>query len=156
MISFNFQHIFKLISVYLFLQTKPEPRVLTNATDAFINHVLADWNSAGGLGVAVVRKNEQGLWNIETRGYGIATLDGRKVTEHTLFSIGSNSKVSMWSFLCWIYIQLTAIAFQCDCYRVVNPRRNSVSSPHLDYQNRVHSTFLGSAGFVCRKPDYYH
>ena len=93
MVSFNFQHILKLVSFYLFLQTKPERRVLTNETDAFINHILADWNSPGGLGVAVVRKNDQGLWKIETRGYGIATIDGEKVTEHTLFSIGSNSKV---------------------------------------------------------------
>lgn len=67
--------------------------ILTAQTDVFINQVLADWNVSGGAAVAVVRKSPQGHWNIETKGYGVATLNGSKVTENTRFGIGSNSKV---------------------------------------------------------------
>ncbi|KAF9463772.1 beta-lactamase/transpeptidase-like protein [Collybia nuda] len=67
--------------------------VLTLDTDAFVNKILADWNSPGGAAVAVVRKTPQGDWNVETKGYGTATLNGSKITENTRFSIGSNSKL---------------------------------------------------------------
>ncbi|RDB29989.1 Gigasin-6 [Hypsizygus marmoreus] len=67
--------------------------VLNDKTDAFINQVLADWRSPGGVAVAVVRRDGLGAWNIETRGYGKATINGTKVTEKTLFGIGSNSKL---------------------------------------------------------------
>jgi CubicO group peptidase (beta-lactamase class C family) len=68
--------------------------VLNNDTEAFIQHVLANYSSPGGVGVAVVRKDSTGLWQIETKGYGVATLaNGTNVTENTLFAIGSNSKV---------------------------------------------------------------
>jgi CubicO group peptidase (beta-lactamase class C family) len=67
--------------------------VLTEETDTFINRILAVWNSPGGVAVAVVRKDERGVWNVETKGYGKATLRGTKVTEDTRFAIGSNSKV---------------------------------------------------------------
>jgi CubicO group peptidase (beta-lactamase class C family) len=67
--------------------------VLTEETDMFISQVLSDWNSPGGVAVAVVRKDERGIWNVETKGYGKATLSGTKVTENTRFAIGSNSKV---------------------------------------------------------------
>ncbi|KAJ3851196.1 beta-lactamase/transpeptidase-like protein [Lentinula lateritia] len=67
--------------------------ILTPKIDEFIQKTIADWNSAGGVGIAVVQKNADGNWNVETKGYGIAKVDGSKVTEDTLFSIGSNSKL---------------------------------------------------------------
>ncbi|RDB30019.1 hypothetical protein Hypma_013824 [Hypsizygus marmoreus] len=89
-----------LCLVSYFLKSLPQvlcqrthANVLTNETDAFINRVLADWNSPGGIAVAVVRKDDQGAWNVETKGYGAATANGDKVTENTLFGIGSNSKL---------------------------------------------------------------
>ncbi|GLB41335.1 putative beta-lactamase [Lyophyllum shimeji] len=67
--------------------------VLNPSTEAFINNVLAEWNSPGGFAVAVVRRDASGSWQVETKGYGTATLDGRKMTEKTRFSIASNSKL---------------------------------------------------------------
>ncbi|KAG6915972.1 hypothetical protein DXG01_009061 [Tephrocybe rancida] len=68
--------------------------VLNDVTDAYINDLLKGWNSPGGVAVAVVRGGEDGTWNVETKGYGVATLaDGSRVTETTLFAIGSNSKL---------------------------------------------------------------
>ncbi|KAJ3818843.1 beta-lactamase/transpeptidase-like protein [Lentinula raphanica] len=67
--------------------------VLTPQIDEFVEQVLSDWNSAGGVGISVVQRNEDGSWNVEKKGYGIARADGSKVTEDTLFSIGSNSKL---------------------------------------------------------------
>ncbi|KAF8067004.1 beta-lactamase/transpeptidase-like protein [Lyophyllum atratum] len=67
--------------------------VLNANTEAFINQVLADWNSPGGFAVAVVRKDAQGAWQVETKGYGIAGFDGRKMTQNTRFAIASNSKL---------------------------------------------------------------
>ena len=68
--------------------------VLNSGIDTFINQILSDWNSPGGVGIAVVQRDSQsGTWNVETKGYGIANLNGSNVTENTLFPIGSNSKV---------------------------------------------------------------
>ena len=76
------------------------PVVLDAQTDAFINKVLSDWKSPGGVAVAFVRRNAQGQWvNIETKGYGRATYAGAPVTKDTTFNIGSNSKVCMRSYL---------------------------------------------------------
>jgi CubicO group peptidase (beta-lactamase class C family) len=69
-------------------------KVLTPEVDAFINQILADWNTAGGAGVAVVRLDDQGEWVVETKGYGVAKADGTPVNPDTIFPIGSNSKVS--------------------------------------------------------------
>jgi CubicO group peptidase (beta-lactamase class C family) len=67
---------------------------LDRDVDAYVEKVLADWQSPGGIAVAFVRKDEQGNWvDIETKGYGIATATGKRVTEDTTFNIGSNSKV---------------------------------------------------------------
>ena len=66
------------------------------ATDvgAAINSILQDFRSPGGVGVAVVRKGPDGSgWSVETKGYGVAKLDGTKATSDTLFCIGSNSKL---------------------------------------------------------------
>ena len=68
--------------------------VLNANISAFIYQLLAEYESPGGIGVAVVSQDSNGTWNVETKGYGVATLaDGSNVTENTLFSIGSNSKV---------------------------------------------------------------
>lgn len=67
--------------------------LLNDETDAFIHQVLTDFNSPGGAAVAVVRMDDQGAWSVETKGYGIATANGSKVTENTLFPVGSNSKL---------------------------------------------------------------
>ena len=70
-----------------------QSRVLNDRTDAFINGLLKEYDSPGGVSIAVVRRNPRGSWVVETKGYGMATLSGSKVTEDTLFAIGSNSKV---------------------------------------------------------------
>ncbi|GLB39321.1 putative beta-lactamase [Lyophyllum shimeji] len=63
-------------------------------TEAFINQVLADWKSPGGVAVAFVKRDDNGTWtNIETKGFGRATASGTNVTENTMFNIGSNSKL---------------------------------------------------------------
>ncbi|KAK0186865.1 beta-lactamase/transpeptidase-like protein [Armillaria mellea] len=72
---------------------QPEDRLLSPDIDDFIEAVLADWKSPGGLGVAVVKQDNDVGWEIETKGYGYATLGGSKVSEDTLFCIGSNSKL---------------------------------------------------------------
>ena len=72
--------------------------LLNGEMNAFINQLFKDFNSPGGAAVAVVRKDAHGAWNVETKGYGIATANGSKVTEHTLFPVGSTSKVRL--FIC--------------------------------------------------------
>ena len=67
--------------------------ILSPEIDDFVNDILAEWNSPGGVAVAVVRMDGQGGWLVETKGYGIATVNGSKVAPDTIFSIGSNSKV---------------------------------------------------------------
>ncbi|KAF7338713.1 Beta-lactamase class penicillin binding protein [Mycena sanguinolenta] len=67
--------------------------ILSSEIDVFVNDLLAEWNSPGGVAVAVVRMDGQGGWLVETKGYGIATANGSKVTPDTMFSVGSNSKL---------------------------------------------------------------
>lgn len=83
--------------------------LLSADTDAFINKVLTDWNTAGGAAVAVVRRNSQGAWEVETKGYGTASSDGTKVTEQTLFPLGSNSKVCSAQLLQEMSIQTVIV-----------------------------------------------
>ena len=79
--------------------------VLNANTGAFINQLLTEYESPGGIGVAVVSQDPSGTWNVETNGYGVATLaDGSKVTENTLFAIGSNSKVILGLSLVLIFL----------------------------------------------------
>ncbi len=75
-------------------QQFPFAPILNAEIDAFINDLLSDWNSPGGVSVAVVRKTGNDTRNVETKGYGVAKADGTDVTAQTLFAIGSNSKVS--------------------------------------------------------------
>ncbi|KAJ6620375.1 beta-lactamase/transpeptidase-like protein [Mycena sp. CBHHK59/15] len=67
--------------------------ILSSKIDAFINNILTEWNSPGGAAVAVVRMYGRGGWLTETKGYGVAKVDGTKVNSETIFSIGSNSKL---------------------------------------------------------------
>ncbi|KAK1222394.1 hypothetical protein PQX77_014727 [Marasmius sp. AFHP31] len=69
-------------------------RILTPKIDEFIEGILSSWNSPGGVSVAVVKLEEpEGSWRIETKGYGVANLDGgKRMTEESLVCIASNSK----------------------------------------------------------------
>ncbi|KAJ6462270.1 beta-lactamase/transpeptidase-like protein [Mycena vitilis] len=67
--------------------------ILSPNIDAFIANTLAEWNSPGGISVAIVRMDGNGGWLVETKGYGNATVNGTKVTPDTIFAIGSNSKL---------------------------------------------------------------
>ncbi len=68
--------------------------VLSPLVDAFISDVLAEWNTPGGVSVAVVKKHRDGTWTVVTKGYGNASIDGRQMTGDSLFCIASNSKAS--------------------------------------------------------------
>jgi CubicO group peptidase (beta-lactamase class C family) len=72
--------------------------ILSPKMDAAINRILKDFNSPGGVGVAVVRK-QGASWATETKGYGFAKADGTETTADTLFCIGSNSKARFYSSL---------------------------------------------------------
>ncbi|KAJ7452152.1 beta-lactamase/transpeptidase-like protein [Mycena galericulata] len=74
-------------------QSTSNGTVLNSDIDTFVTNILAEWNSPGGIAVAVVRQDGQGEWIVETKGYGNAKADGTKVTPDTLFSIGSESKL---------------------------------------------------------------
>ncbi len=71
--------IYGLPSKQAAFQVQPENRLLSPDIDDFIETVLADWKSPGGLGVAVVKGDDDGGWQIETKGYGHAALGGSKV-----------------------------------------------------------------------------
>ncbi|KAJ7070108.1 beta-lactamase/transpeptidase-like protein [Mycena amicta] len=73
------------------LQT-PASAILNPRVEAAIHSILNEFNSPGGVAVAVVRRWDS-EWVVETKGYGFATADGAKITEDTLFAIGSNSKL---------------------------------------------------------------
>ncbi|KIK66161.1 hypothetical protein GYMLUDRAFT_55999 [Collybiopsis luxurians FD-317 M1] len=64
-----------------------------SAVDEFIQDILREWKSPGGLSIALVRRDDSGAWTVETKGYGTAKSDGTKVDENTLFAIASNSKL---------------------------------------------------------------
>ncbi|KAJ7914440.1 beta-lactamase/transpeptidase-like protein [Mycena leptocephala] len=68
-------------------------KLLNSRIDDAINSILKDFNSPGGVAVSVVQKTQDAGWKVETKGYGIAKVDGTKVTSDTLFGIGSNSKL---------------------------------------------------------------
>ncbi|KAF5380041.1 hypothetical protein D9615_006156 [Tricholomella constricta] len=102
------QTLFSLIPCYLALTVTAAsvPRALSPEaggnitaiidadTEAFINQVLSEWKSPGGVAIAFVKKDDNGTWtNVETKGFGRATASGTNVTENTMFNIGSNSKL---------------------------------------------------------------
>ena len=93
-LSSAFLYIFLSVILPHALALAVDGPVLNSNISAFINQLLTEYESPGGIGVAVVRQDVSGTWNVETQGYGVATLvNGSKVTENTLFPIGSNSKV---------------------------------------------------------------
>ncbi|KAF8626617.1 hypothetical protein AX15_004784 [Amanita polypyramis BW_CC] len=71
-----------------------ERTLISPKTDAFVNSLLASWNSSG-LAIAVVRRDDTvpGGWRREFASYGVATADDTPVTPDTLFAIASNSKL---------------------------------------------------------------
>ena len=92
----TFPYIFLCIILPHALSLGVNAPVLNSNISAFIYQLLAEYESPGGIGVAVVSQDSRGTWNVETKGYGVATLaDGSNVTENTLFAIGSNSKVTI-------------------------------------------------------------
>lgn len=68
--------------------------LLTPEIDKFVSDLLDAWNSSAGISIAVVQKRQDGTWNTEMKGYGVANAAGDKVNTNTLFGIGSNSKVT--------------------------------------------------------------
>ncbi|KAF7338798.1 Beta-lactamase domain-containing protein [Mycena sanguinolenta] len=74
--------------------------ILTPDIDAAINTILADWNTPGGVAVAVVRMNKDG-WKIENKGYGAAKVDSTKIGSDTVFNLGSNSKAPLRHPIDW-------------------------------------------------------
>ncbi|KAH8813932.1 beta-lactamase/transpeptidase-like protein [Flagelloscypha sp. PMI_526] len=94
-----FSHLFpSLVQSNVVFNYPPESpdslKILGEDLDAFIEYLLDSWGTPGGLSVAVVQQDPKtGTWTTETKGYGIATRDGAKVDEHSLFAIGSNSKL---------------------------------------------------------------
>ncbi|KAF7353889.1 Beta-lactamase class penicillin binding protein [Mycena venus] len=69
--------------------------ILNERVEAAIYAILEDFNSPGGVGIAVVHKSKEAGsgWTVEANGYGVAKMDGTRVTSDTLFGIGSNSKL---------------------------------------------------------------
>ncbi|KAG6826128.1 hypothetical protein H0H92_001047 [Tricholoma furcatifolium] len=92
------QSIIQLVPFYLiyasFASAQKTNEILDAKTEAFVNQILKDWKSPGGLAIAFVKKDAKGVWlNIETQGYGRATASGKNVTRNTLFNVASNSKL---------------------------------------------------------------
>ncbi|KAJ6469361.1 beta-lactamase/transpeptidase-like protein [Mycena sanguinolenta] len=61
--------------------------ILNPEVDAAVNAILADWNTPGGVAIAVVHMDDSGGWQIETKGYGTAKADLTKIGPDTLFDI---------------------------------------------------------------------
>jgi CubicO group peptidase (beta-lactamase class C family) len=92
-------------------------QVLDAETDAFINNMLKEWNSPGGISVSFVRKDADGNWQTEVKGYGVANGNGDKVNENTYFNIASNTKVCLNSSpLLFLFL----MAFCSACYSHVD------------------------------------
>ncbi|EEB99911.1 hypothetical protein MPER_00282, partial [Moniliophthora perniciosa FA553] len=84
--------LFLLSSVVAQNSTSTSP-VLSSEVDTFIQDLLKEWGTPGGVSVAVVRLGSSGSWEVETKGYGVARVqDGLNFTADTVLSIGSNSK----------------------------------------------------------------
>ncbi|KAF7338795.1 Beta-lactamase/transpeptidase-like protein [Mycena sanguinolenta] len=86
-----------LLTLYASSTTRADSNgtaILNPEVDAAVNAILADWNTPGGVAIAVVRMDDSGGWQIETKGYGTAKADGTKIGPDTVFNLGSNSKAS--------------------------------------------------------------
>lgn len=120
--------------------------ILSPSIDTFINNLLSEWNSPGGASVAVVRADGQGGWSVETKGYGIAKVDGTKVTPDAIFSIGSNSKVSLPLIPLLMTAECVSLAFRCFSYRALDNERHSQPSDLLEDDNCVVNPQLETHG----------
>ncbi|KAJ3573150.1 hypothetical protein NP233_g2618 [Leucocoprinus birnbaumii] len=83
-----------LISLLFLRAESKSNKLITPATDAYINSLLERWNSSG-LSIAVVRQDPSAPngWYHEFGSYGIANAQGDPVTPDTVFAIASNSKL---------------------------------------------------------------
>jgi hypothetical protein len=114
------------LNAQLRLRNATQQELITPELDTWISGLLKEWNSPGGLSVAVVKQHDDDEWVVETRGYGLAREDGTKVDENTLFGIGSNSKVRchlrfLSVFHCTdIFFFSVGIGFHCDSSRVTS------------------------------------
>jgi len=110
--------------------------VLNGNISAFINQLLTEYESPGGIAVAVVSQDLSGTWSVETQGYGVASLaNGSNVTENTLFPIGSNSKVVPGVVSCFNPSHVAAfLAVQRHRHGTPHTQRDAISSFVLDFQ----------------------
>ncbi|ESK85501.1 beta-lactamase class penicillin binding protein [Moniliophthora roreri MCA 2997] len=85
--------LFLLPSVLAQNSTSTSP-ILSPKIDIFIQDLMKEWGTPGGVSVAVVRLGSSEEWQVETKGYGVAKLqDGTNFTADTLLSMCSNSKL---------------------------------------------------------------
>ncbi|KAJ7645754.1 beta-lactamase/transpeptidase-like protein [Mycena rosella] len=56
-----------VLSFGIYASAVENSTILSPKLDSFINNVLAEWNTAGGVAVAVVRMDAQGGWLVETK-----------------------------------------------------------------------------------------
>ncbi|KAJ8081126.1 hypothetical protein PM082_017967 [Marasmius tenuissimus] len=83
---------FASLLIFTLSSTTLAQNLLTSELDASIEGTLKSWGGYSGAGVAVVRRDKDGAWQVETKGYG-SRGDGGKVDADTLFAIGSNTKL---------------------------------------------------------------
>ncbi|KAK1235669.1 hypothetical protein PQX77_001088, partial [Marasmius sp. AFHP31] len=83
---------FASLLIFTLSSTTLAQNLLTPELDASIEGTLKGWGGYSGAGVAVVRRDKDGAWQVETKGYG-SRGDGGKVDADTLFAIGSNTKL---------------------------------------------------------------
>ncbi|KAH8826459.1 beta-lactamase/transpeptidase-like protein [Flagelloscypha sp. PMI_526] len=88
----SLQHLWFFTLSWTAFQHLVSAKVITPEVDAFINKLLSDWHIRFGVSVGVVSRSEDGTWETETAGYGVADLNGTKVTGQTQFSLASDSK----------------------------------------------------------------
>lgn len=88
--------------------------IIDSQVDSKISSILTAWGVSGGVGIAIIRKDAEGNWIEERKGYGNATFEGAPITENTRFMIGSNSKVHLNPGIFTRYhFYSTATAFHC-------------------------------------------
>lgn len=67
-------------------------QILSPDISSFIQNLLEEWNSAGGIAVSVVQLDNTS-WISETKGFGYANERGELVDGDSQFCVASNSKV---------------------------------------------------------------
>jgi hypothetical protein len=121
-------------------------KILNTRVNAAISSILKEFKTPGGVGVAVVQKSQDSGWRIETRGYGLAKVDGTMVTDDTLFAIGSNSKVGIFPLLSANSSLIYRTAVRCSGHWAPDLQRNPVASNLLEHQNRFRHAGMGIDG----------